>query len=73
MIFGLSDDKCFILKINDIGIRRTTEVELLGLTIDHKLKFDTDIDKLCKIARFKLDAIRRIREGKVQQAKLFNT
>ena len=73
MIFGLSDDKCFILKINAIGIRRTTEVELLGLTIDHKLKFDTDIDKLCKIARFKLDAIRRIREGKVQQAKLFNT
>ena len=73
MIFGPNDDKCFILKINDIGIRRTTEVELLGLTIDHKLKFDTDIDKLCKIARFKLDAIRRIREGKVQQAKLFNT
>ena len=73
MIFGPNDDKCFILKINDIGIRRTTEVELLGLTIDHKLKFDTDIDKLCKIARFKLDAIRRIREGKVQQAKLFDT
>ena len=73
MIFGPNDDKCFILKINAIGIRRTTEVELLGLTIDHKLKFDTDIDKLCKIARFKLDAIRRIREGKVQQAKLFNT
>ena len=73
MIPDPSDDKYFTLKINAIGIRRTTEVELLGLTIDHKLKFDTDIDKLCKTARFKLHALRRIRKGKVEQAKLFNT
>ena len=71
MIFGLSDDKCFILKINDIGIRRTTEVELLGLTIDHKLKFDTYIDKLWKTARFKLHTIRRIRKGKIEQANMW--
>ena len=61
MIRKHSDEKCFILKINAIEIRNTSEVELLGLTIDHKLKFDVDVDKLCKTARFKLHALRRIR------------
>ena len=71
MIVGHSDDKCFILKINAIEIRNTTEVELLGLTIDHKLKFDAHIDKLCKTARFKLHALRRIRKFlTLEQAKL---
>ena len=71
MILGLSNDKCFILKINAIEIRNTTEVELLGLTIDHKLKFDAHTDKLCKTARFKLHALRTI--GKfltIEQTKL---
>ena len=49
--------KCFILKINSIEIRNTTEVDLLGLTINYKMKFDADIDKLCKTARFKLYAL----------------
>ena len=40
MILGPTDDKCFILKVNSIEIRNTFEVELLGLKIDHKLKFD---------------------------------
>ena len=72
MILGPSDDKCFILKINAIEIRNTTEVELLGLTIDHKLKFDVNIDKLCKTARFKLHALRRIRKVlTLELAKLF--
>ena len=62
MILGPSDDKCFILKINAIEIRNTTEVELLGLTIDHKLKFDAHIDKLCKTTRRKLHVLRRIRK-----------
>ena len=51
MILGPSDDKCFFPKINAIEIRNTIEVELLGLTIDYKLKFDAHKDKL---ARFKL-------------------
>ena len=73
MILGPGDDKCFILKINTIEIRNTTEVELLGLTIDHKLKFDAHIDKLCKTARFKLHAhaLRSIRKFlTLEQAKL---
>ena len=37
-------------------------MELLGLTIDHKLKFHAHIDLLCKTARFELHALRRIRK-----------
>ena len=71
MILGLSDDKCFILKINVIEIRNTSEVGLLGLIIYHKLKFDPQIDKLCKTARFKLHVLRRIRKFlTLEQAKL---
>ena len=72
MIVGPSDDKCFILKINAIEIKNTSELELLDLTIDHKLKFDTHFDKLCKTARFKLHALRRIIKFlTLEQAKLF--
>ena len=76
MVLGPSDNKCFILKINAIEIRNTIEVELLGLTIDHKPKFDAHIDKLCKTARFKLHALRKKRklltfeQAKCLQAKI---
>ena len=71
MILGSSEDKFFILKINVIEIRNTSEVELLAQTIDHKLEFDAHIDKLCKTARFKLHALRRIRDFlTLKQAKL---
>ena len=71
MILISSEDKFFILKINAIEIRNTSEVELLAQTIDHKLEFDAHIDKLCKTARFKLHALRRIRDFlTLKQAKL---
>ena len=43
-------------------LEKTSEMELIGLTINYKLKFDDYIDKLCKTARFKLHASRRIRK-----------
>ena len=71
MILGPSNDKCFNLKINTIEIRNTSEVKLLGLKIDHELKFDVHIDKLCKTERFKFYALRRIRTFLTpEQAKL---
>ena len=57
IILGPSDGKCFILKINATGIRNTNQAELLGLTIDHKLKFDPHIDKLCITARFAVQTL----------------
>ena len=38
MILELSDDKCFVIKINAIEIKNTAEVEFLGLMIDLKSK-----------------------------------
>ena len=58
MVLGLSDDKCFILKIN----ANTAELELFGLTINCELGFDAHADKLCKTVRFKLHALYRIRK-----------
>ena len=66
MILGPSDDKCFILKINAIEIRNTSEVKLFGLTIGYRLKFDAHIDKLRKTARFKTSCI-------TPNQKIFNT
>ena len=46
-------------------------MELLGLAIDHKLKFGPHLEKLCKAARFKLHALCRIRKFLTfEQAKL---
>ncbi len=38
------------LNVNDIKIPAETEVKLLDMTIDNKLKFDKHVDKLCKSA-----------------------
>ena len=70
-ILGPSDDICFTLKIDAIEIRNTTEVELFGLIVDHKLKFVDHIDTLCKTARFKLHELCRIRKfSTLEQTKL---
>ena len=61
LILGPSDDKCFILNINTIEIRNTTEVELLGLTIDHKLKFDAHTSKLWFWCSHLMLTLRKIR------------
>ena len=72
MILGPSGVKYFTpIEKTAIEIRNTTEVVLLGLTIDHKSKFDVHIEKSCKTARFKLHALRRIRKFvTIEQAKL---
>ena len=50
------------VKKDAFKIRDTTDVELLGLPIEHKLKIDTDICKLHKTQRFKHDALRNTRK-----------
>ena len=50
------------LKTDAFEIRDTTEVELLGLPIDHKLKIDADTSKLHKTQRFKHHALRKTRK-----------
>ena len=51
-----------ILNINNIKIRESQNVELLGLIIDNRLTFKDHINMLCRRANYKLHALRRIRK-----------
>ena len=48
--------------INNIKIRESSSVTLLGLTIDNRLTFKDHINILCRRANLKLHALRRIRK-----------
>ena len=75
MILGKSTRQTIILNINNIKIRETQIVELLGLTIDNRLTFKDHINMLCRRASYKLHALRRIRKYlTLQKSKLlYNT
>ena len=62
MILGKSTRQTIILNINNIKIRESQNVELLGLTIDNRLTFKDHINMLCRRANYKLHALRRIRK-----------
>ena len=62
MILGKSTRQSNILKINNIKIRESSIVVLLGLTIDNQLTFKDHINILCRRPTFKLHALRRIRK-----------
>ena len=71
MIFGDKKNNTFILNIHDKEIKNSSEVELLGITIDSQLKFKKYIDNLCRKASYKLHALRRIRNFlTVEKAKM---
>ena len=49
MVHGyISPDTQFNLKISDCKLRKTTESEFLGVTVDDRLKFDTHKSKVLK-------------------------
>ena len=62
MILGKSTRQSIILNINNIKIRESSSVVLLGLTVYNRLTFKDHINMLCRIASFKLHALRRIRK-----------
>ncbi len=49
------------LEIGDTKIERKSEVDLLGMSIDDKLKFDKHVNKLCKNAAKQLNILYRLR------------
>ncbi len=63
------------IEIHGTTIMRQTEVKLLSLTIDQKLKFDKHIDNLCKLAAsqiyimFRFKGIFDLKESKI----IYNT
>ena len=62
MILGKSTRQTITLNINNIKIRESQNVELLGLTIDNRLTFKDHFNMLCRRASYKLHALRRIRK-----------
>ena len=62
MILSKSTRQAVILNINNIKIRESQNVELLGFTIDNRLTFKDHINMLCRRASYKLHALRRIRK-----------
>ena len=62
MFLAANKNKSFSINVRRINIPSKNEVILLGITIDHELKFNKHIEDLCKQASFKLHALRRIRK-----------
>ena len=62
MILGKGARQTVILNINNIKIRESENVELLGLTIDNRLTFKDHINMLCRRANYELHALRRTRK-----------
>ena len=61
MIFGKTSRKPITLNINQIKVKESQKVLLLGLTIDNQLTFKDHVDMLCS-TNYKLHALRRIRK-----------
>ena len=62
IVLGANKNKSFSINVRGINIPSKNEVILLGITIDHELKFNKHIQDPCKRASFKLHALRRIRK-----------
>ena len=62
MILRKSTRQSIILSINNMKIRESSNIVLLGLTIDNRLTFKDHIHILCRRASFKLHALRKIRK-----------
>ena len=62
MILGKGSRLPVTLNTNNIKLRESQKVILLGLAIDNCLTFKDHIDTLCRNASYKLHALRRIRK-----------
>ena len=58
MILGKKKRLKYSLNIRSITIKKSDEVELLGITIDKALNFKKNIENLCRTAQYKLHALR---------------
>ena len=71
MVLGNKDERSFNIHINNVKIKNSNEVTLLGIKIDKNLTFKKHISELCRSASYKLYTLRRIRKYlTVEKAKL---
>ena len=72
MILGKNVAETFSLNVNETTIEASSNVVLLGVTIDQQLNFKLHVDNLCRHAMYKVYALRRIRKYlNVTKAKKF--
>ena len=62
MIVEKGTRQTIILNVNNIKIRESRNVKLLGLTNDNRLTFEDHINMLCRSSNYKPHALRRIRK-----------
>ena len=60
MCIGQKIDEAESLNFNDLAIKNNKEVEILGITLDGNMNFDTQIKNICRKAGQKLSALLRI-------------
>ena len=60
MFLGLNMDQKLCIEIDDLVIKPTNSVKLLGITIDSKLKFTEHVKSICTKANKKVGAFSRV-------------
>ena len=61
MVLGANKNDCFNLNVAGKVILSSSEVKLLGITIDYELKFKKHINELCRRVSYERHALQRIR------------
>ena len=60
MCLGKDIDDTETLRFNDLTLKNSKEVEILGITLDRSMGFNTHIKNICRKAGQKLSALLRI-------------
>ena len=63
MVLGANKNDCFNLNVAGKVILSSSEVKILGITIDYELKVKKHIIELCRKASYKLHALQRIKRS----------
>ena len=71
MVLGYKDERSFNIHINNVQIKNSNKVTLLGIIIDKNVTFKTHISELCRRASYKLHSLGGIKKYlTVEKAKL---
>ena len=71
MVLGNKDERSFNIHINNVQIKNSNKVTLLGIKINKNLTCKKHISGICRRASYKLHTLRRIRKHlTVEKAKL---
>ena len=59
MVLGNKDERSFNIHINNVKIKNSNEVRLLGIKVDKNVTFKKHISELCRRASYKLHTLRK--------------